>query len=82
MIILCVLFRKYSFVPKRPLVLSVCLSVCLFVCHSPTGHNLKPIFKKLHHLVEFVTRVCVMSTTWCHVHTWLYLQCRSTCDAA
>ena len=49
MIILCVLFRKYSFVPKRPL---VCLSVCL----SPTGRIFKLIFMKLHHMVEFVRR--------------------------
>ena len=46
MIILCVLFRKYSFVPKRPLV--------LFVCLSPAGYNFKPISTKLHHMVEFV----------------------------
>ena len=31
-----------------------CYSVCLFVCLSPTGHNFKPIFTKLHHMVEFV----------------------------
>ena len=50
MIILCVLFHKYSFVPKRHLVLSVCLSVCL----SPKGRNFNQIFRKLHHMVEFV----------------------------
>ena len=36
----------------------VILSVCLFVClsFSPTGHNFKQIFTKLHHMVEFVIR--------------------------
>ena len=74
MIILCVLFRKYSFVPKRPLVCLfvyylqnrrffkyICQSILLFclfffVCQSPTGHNFKPIFTKLHHMVEYVIR--------------------------
>uniref|UniRef100_A0A8C4QBP0 Family with sequence similarity 83 member D n=1 Tax=Eptatretus burgeri TaxID=7764 RepID=A0A8C4QBP0_EPTBU len=38
--------------------LSVCLSVfvCLFVLLSPTGHNFKPIFTKLHHMLEFIIR--------------------------
>jgi len=36
------------------LVLFVILSVCLFECHSPTDHNFKPIFTKLHRMVEFV----------------------------
>ena len=31
----------------------VCLSVCLSVHLSTTGHNLKPIFRKLHQMVEF-----------------------------
>ena len=30
--------------------------VVLSVCLLPTGHNFKPIFTKLHHLVEFVIR--------------------------
>ena len=34
----------------------VVLSVCLFVCLSPTGHNFKQIFTKLHHMLEFVKR--------------------------
>ena len=29
-------------------------SPSLSVCLLPPGHNLKPIFTKLHHLVEFV----------------------------
>ena len=32
------------------------LLFCLSVCQSPTGHNFKPIFTKLHHMVEFVIR--------------------------
>ena len=32
------------------------LSVCLSVLLSPTGHNFKPIFTNLHHMVEFVIR--------------------------
>ena len=51
MIILCVLFRKYSFVPKRPLVLSVCLSVF----QLPTVKNSKPIVMKLYQVVEAVS---------------------------
>ena len=35
---------------------SACLSVCLSICLSPTGHNFKLIFTKLHHMVEFVIR--------------------------
>ena len=35
---------------------SSCYSVCLSVCLSHTGHNFKPIFMKLHHMVEFVRR--------------------------
>ena len=31
-----------------------CYSVCL--CLSPAGHNFKPIFTKLHQMVEFVIR--------------------------
>ena len=30
------------------------LSVHLFVCQLPTNHNFKPIFTKLHQMVEFV----------------------------
>ena len=32
------------------------LLFCLFVCQSPTGHNFKLIFTKLHHLVGIVMR--------------------------
>ena len=35
-------------------ILLFCLSVCLSLCPSVTGHNFKPIFTKLHHMVEFV----------------------------
>ena len=38
------------------LVRRFCYSVCLSVCLSPTGHNFKLIFTKLHHMVEFVIR--------------------------
>ena len=31
------------------------LFCCLFVCNSPTGHNIKPIFTKLHQAVEVVS---------------------------
>ena len=31
------------------------LSVCLVVWQLPTGHNLKPIFTKLYHVVEVVS---------------------------
>ena len=34
-------------------ILLFCLFVCVFVCQSPTGYNFKPIFTKLHHMVEF-----------------------------
>ena len=30
----------------------IILSVCLSACQSPTGHELKPIFTKLHQVVE------------------------------
>ena len=29
-------------------------SICLSVCHSPTGHILKPIFTRLHQTVELI----------------------------
>ena len=48
-------YKTWTVPPGRGM-RSVCLFVCLSVCLSPTGHNFKPILKKLHHTVEFVMR--------------------------
>ena len=44
-----------SAVPFRKVSLCECFFIRLLVCQSPTGHSSKPIFTKLHHMVEFVT---------------------------
>ena len=56
MIILCVLFRKYSFVPKRPL---VCLFVCLFACVQDISKSWGRIWVKFCGQVQ-----CVKRTKW------------------
>ena len=50
MIILCVLFRKYSFVPKRPL-------VCLFVCEQYYGKTPGRISTKLGGGIRYGPRI-------------------------
>ena len=51
----CLLLAKSNIFQVYWLVDFVNLSVCLSVFLLPTGHNFKPIFTKLHYMVEFVT---------------------------
>ena len=53
---ICLLLAKLKIFQVYWSVDFVILSVCLSVCLSPTGHNFKPIFTKLQHMVEFVIR--------------------------
>ena len=53
MIILCVLFRKYSFVPKRP-------QVCLFACEQNNSKSCGRIWTKFCGELGYVTRTTLL----------------------